>query len=273
VDKSGVACEMTRTGPDRRKGLIMKVLDYRNAFAIYSSACEDVPRNTCRVQILARCTLIEHGEPGKAFHLGKECIGEYCYDAERGIAQEPTSEVCLIFCEGPTALAKKFAGHERDVVQIADMGQKRKGFDGSRSHWTDLRYILPEEEGTALGNAEEVIASTLEGAPMVGRTTLTDEARGRRAVLEYPIPYINVHPPIARFQVDVGPILFPDLASDEEPPVARLELAYVMFNEFDKAEFALRVPTRIGEDEAAVTLHYSKVVRMEATNELFRVGE
>jgi len=252
---------------------MMKALNYRNAFAIYSSACEDAPDNTCRVQILATCTLIE-GESGeKVFYLGKECIGEYCYDAQRGIAQEPTSEVCIIFCEGPTALVKKFAGHERDVVQIADMGQKRRGFDGRRSHWIDLRYVLPDAEATALESADEVIAATLEGAPMVGRTTLTDAARGRSAVLEYPIPYINVHPPMKRFQVDVGPILFTDLASDEEPPVARLELAYVMFNEFDKAECAIRVPTPIGENEAAVTLHYSKVLRMEAKNELFRVGE
>jgi len=253
---------------------MMKVLNYRNAFAIYSSACEDVPDNTCRVQILAKCTLIEEdGGPERDFYLGKECIGEYCYDAQRGIAQEPTSEVCLIFCEGPTALVKKFASHERDVVQIADMGKKRTGFDGRRSHWIDLRYILPEEEATALVSAEEVIAATLEGAPMVGRTTLTDAARGRRAVLEYPIPYINVHPPMKRFQVDVGPILFTDLASDEEPPVARLELAYVMFNEFDRAEFAVRAPTPIGHDETAVTLHYSKVLRMVVKNELFSVGE
>ena len=45
----------------------------------------------------------------KDFYLGKECIGEHCYDAARGIAQEPTSEVCIIFCEGATALLKKFA--------------------------------------------------------------------------------------------------------------------------------------------------------------------
>ena len=160
---------------------------------------------------------------------------------------------------------------ERDVVQIADMGQKRKGFDGRRSHWIDLRYVLPEGEATALASAEEVIAATLEGALMVGRTTLADIASGRSAVMEYPIPYINVHPPIKRFQVDVGPILFADLASDEEPLVARLNLAYVMFNEFDKAEFALRVATPIGEDETTVALHYSKVVRMEGKNELFRL--
>ena len=250
----------------------MKTLDFQNAFAIYSSACEDMPDNTCRVQILATCKLFEGEGPGKDFYLGKECIGEYCYDAKRGIAQEPTSEVCIIFCEGETALLKKFAGHERDVVQIADMGEKRRNFDGSRSHWLGQRYILPEAEATALGSGEEIIASTLAGAPLVGRTTLTDEARGRRAVLEYPIPYINVHPPIARFQVDVGPILFGDLSSDEEPPVARLALAYVMFNTFDKVEFAIRVPAQIGEGDGAVTLHYAKVVRMEAKNELFRLG-
>jgi hypothetical protein len=151
------------------------------------------------------------------------------------------------------------------------MGEKRTNFDGSRSHWLEQRYMLPETEATALGNGEEVIAATLGGTAIVGRTTLTG-TDGRRAELLYPIPYMNVHPPIGGFQVDVGPILLPDLTSVEEPPVARMSLAYIMFNTFDRIELAIRVPTRIGEDEGAVTLHYAKVVRMEAKNELFGLG-
>ena len=104
---------------------------------------------------------------------------------------------------------------------------------------------------------------------MVGRTELIDHARGRRAVLEYPIVYMNVHPPQNRFQVDVGPILFPDLESKEESSIQRLQLAYVMYNQLDKAEFAIRVPTRVTEGQTAVTLHYSKVVKMAAESELF----
>ena len=68
-------------------------------------------------------------------------------------------------------------------------------------------------------------------------------------------------------------ILFPDLASKEEPAVARLKLAYIMFNQLDKAEFAIRVLTPIEGAKNAVTPHYSKVIRMQAKNELFSLTE
>ena len=235
----------------------MQLLDYHNAYFIYSSATEGVPDNTCRVQILAQCTLTDSDTPRK-FYLGKECIGEYCYNDDQGIAQVPTSEVSLIFCEGPTALIKKFADHANDVLQITDMNESRVGFDGSRSHVLSMDPLLRFAAARPLTTATQIIEATIAGEAMVGRTTLG------HAVLEYPIPYINVHPPIDRFQVDIGPILLP--GADVDPPVARFDLAYVMFNTFDTAEFAVRVPTRLGDYE---TLHYSEVRRISAINELF----
>ena len=241
----------------------MQTLDYRNSYVIYSSDNEGVPDNTCRVQVLARCTLTD-GDKAQEFYLGKECIGEYCYDDIRGIAQEPTSEVCLIFCEGPTALIKKFADHASDVVQIADMDKPRVGFDGSRSRWLSMDLLLRFVDARSLTTAKQITEATMTGKAMVGRTTLDN------AVLEYPIPYINVHPPIDRIQVDVGPILLPDADPSIDLPVARLELAYVMFNTFDKAEFAVRAPTNLGDLE---TLHYSDVRRVAARNELFELSD
>ena len=84
--------------------------------------------------------------------------------------------------------------------------------------------------------AEQVIEATLDGRPLVGRTTIYGQ-NGRRAALEYPIVYMNVHPPIQSFQVDVGPILFTDVqAWDPNCPVVGLEMAYVMYNTFDRAD-------------------------------------
>ena len=54
--------------------------------------------------------------------------------------------------------------------------------------------------------------------------------------------------------------------------IYRLDLAYVMYNELDSAEFAVRTPTRVSESSEAETLHYSKVFRMGATNELFSLA-
>ena len=35
----------------------MKILDYRNCFTINHTARDGVPKNVCRTQLLAKCTL------------------------------------------------------------------------------------------------------------------------------------------------------------------------------------------------------------------------
>ena len=80
---------------------------------------------------------------------------------------------------------------------------------------------------------------------------------------------MNVHPPENRFQVDVGPILYPDFSSAAPSLVQRLQLAYVMYNRLDGVEFALRVPTQVTEGQSANTLHYSEVVKTGAPSALY----
>ena len=245
------------------------VLDYSRSFAINTSAQDGVERNTCRTQLLARCTLEDGGVP-RDYFLGKECIGEYMYQT-RGIAQVPTSEVCIIFSDEDSSLLKKFANHENDVVQAGEMMVPRKGFDGSFANWTSLQFVRRWRAGRRLVSVDAVIEATLTGEPMVARTTLATP-RGK-AVLEYPIPYINVHPPDARFQVDVGPILYPMPDSEARLMVERFHLAYVMYNSFDTAELALRVPTRLTAHGPEETLHYSKVIKPGARHEVFGLGD
>jgi hypothetical protein len=221
------------------------VLDYSRSFAINTSAQDGVERNTCRTQLLARCTLPDATGAAREFSLGKECIGEYMYQ-KRDIAQEPTSEVCIIFNTEDSSRLKKFANHESDVIQSGEMTVPPKGFDGSYANWTSLRLVDAWRAGRSLTSADAVIEATLAGEPMVGRTTLATKYGD--AVLEYQIPYVNVHSPERRFQVDVVPVLYPDTNRDAEWMVERFRLAYVMYNQLDTDEFAIRVPTRVIAD-------------------------
>ena len=250
----------------------MEVLDYHRCFAINTSARDGEERNTCRTQLLARCSIESKGaDQGEEFFLGKECIGEYMY-AQGGIAQVPTSEVCIVFGRKESSLLKRFANHENDVIQAGPVDVRRKCFDGSYAYWTDLRFSLNRSAARHLSTAEEIIDATLAGEVLLGRTTLVDAEGGGRAVLEYPIHYMNVHPPEERFQVDVGPILFPNFAATAGSLVEHLQLAYVMFNRLDEVEFALRVPTRVVEGQAAEVLHYSQVIKVRAESALFSLG-
>ena len=248
----------------------MQITDYRNSFVFTTAAVDGEEINTCRTQILAKCTLTNREtSESEEFLLGKECIGEAVYKNGR-IAHLPTSEVAIIFSDGMSALHKKFADHKDDVVQVGDTGAKRRGHEGSYAYWTDMTFDVRMAQCRRLVSRGEIIAATLESEPMVGRTTLDGDSWS--AVLEYPIVYMNVHPPTSGFQVDVGPVLLPAFGSEDEALVSRLDLAYVMYNELDIAEFAVRTPTRVSDSSEAETLHYSKVFRMGATNEIFSLA-
>jgi hypothetical protein len=73
-----------------------------------------------------------------------------------------------------------------------------------------------------------------------------------------------------RFQVDTGPLILPDFASTAEHPIERFDLAYVVYNGFDRAEFIRRKPIAIidGEPRLAQTTDYSRVEIVAARNEI-----
>jgi len=247
----------------------MNVLDYRSSFVTYTAAVDGEEKNTCRTQLQAGCTLTDAStNTSVQYHLGKECIGEYMYK-DIGIAQVPTSEVAIIISDKESSLQKKFADHTNDVVQSGPVDIRRKGFAGTYAYWTDFHFTLKSVEARPLQNTDEIIDATLAAEALVGRTTLNDTERGWSAILDYPIPYINVHPPGKRFQVDVGPILYPDFTSTAERLVDRLQFAYILYNQLDKAEFALRRATPIGAQQNTETLHYAQVVKVAAQSQLY----
>jgi hypothetical protein len=257
---------------DLTRELYMNVLDYHNSHIINTSATDGVESNTCRTQVLASCTMTEtDADQSYDFYLGKECIGEHMYK-EIGIAQVPTSEVCVIFSKTESSLLKKFANHDRDVVQSGPMDVAREGFAGGYAYWTDLQFMLKSTQARRLDSIDDIIAAVTAGDAMVGRTLLSEPELGWSATLEYPINYVNVHPPAKRFQVDVGPVLYPELDSTEAFIVDRVRLAYVMFNQFDAVEFAIREQTALNDDEQARTLHYSRVVKTAAASELYSLS-
>jgi hypothetical protein len=84
---------------------------------------------------------------------------------------------------------------------------------------------------------------------------------------------MNIHPPIKGFQVDVGPILFPDFAAAQDPTVSMFELAYILYNRLDKAEFAVREPTYPAAVNGVQVMHYAKVQYVNVRNELFSLDK
>jgi len=97
--------------------------------------------------------------------------------------------------------------------------------------------------------------------PLVGRTEIRDPNGRKRYVIEYPIGIVNSMREMQKFQVDTGPVLVPDFSNKAERDIDRLEMAYIIYNRLDRAEFILRRPTPIrdaGGREVARVLEYSE---------------
>ena len=59
---------------------------------------------------------------------------------------------------------------------------------------------------------------------------MSDEKTGLRAVIECPTKTMNIEPKRRLYQVDTGPVAYPDLSKLYDPPIDCLRLAFVAFN-------------------------------------------
>ena len=78
-----------------------------------------------------------------------------------------------------------------------------------------------------------------------------------------------------RFQVDTGPIIFPDFDIYSNYNIEKLQLAFVCYNNRTIAEFVSRVPTTVGNSDTneIETMEYSKIKRIEVDTKLYSCNE
>ena len=77
------------------------------------------------------------------------------------------------------------------------------------------------------------------------------------------------------YQVDTGPIAFPDLTKRYDPQIDCLQLAFIAFNAPHFADFVVEQPTPVIEDgqEKCKIYHYSSPFSMAAKNVVLAVGK
>ncbi len=125
---------------------------------------------------------------------------------------------------------------------------------------------MAEEE--ILADNEAIVKATLNNRLLNGRTTITDPAGRNRAIIEFPIKTMNANDIRNIYQVDTGPILLPDFKSQERRVVERFDLAYIAYSKPDEAYFVIQEPISVCGTEEPKVSHYSRVVRMDAENEV-----
>ena len=162
-------------------------------------------------------------------------------------------------------------GPEWSVVyrRHADLRDSYREIRRSQEWWNGQQYrLIVGSEVEELTSAAAVRAATYAAVPIVAQTHVRNEETGLQAIMEYPVKTMNTNRASDMYQVDTGPVAFPDLSQHRTRHVEALSLAFVVFNAPHFADFVLEAPTRVGDEQV---YHYSERVSLAAINKLYAV--
>jgi len=250
----------------------MNVTDFNRSYVRWTIAADPTDTrqpghmpwgNSVRIQIDALCTITDQstGE-SENFYLIAPCRKEWMY-RDRELIMDPGAEYRVIF------------SRDRQLdVAMSIRGQGDRPIPATTVAFTSLEFELSTAAANQLQTDLDVVPASAGRASIVARTEITNAKRGLTALLEYPIRTMNYHPERQRFQVDTGPLLFPDLSIETDQLIECCKLAHTVYNTFDYAEFVCRSLTPlIGDNPAEVSLfHYSAIHRLAVRHTLFALA-
>ena len=259
--------------PTTEKTAITDALDYSRSFMMWDAPYNPNDHrkpghmpwgNSARIQFDARCELTNDrtGEEEEYF-LITPCRTEWMYRSDT-LFQTPNYEYCGVWSRS-------------EFIGLGGAQHRKQGSGVPqyiKDNFTDFRLTTkPFPSVQVLENDEEIIDATLKDLLLIGRTEIRDDAQGISAVVEYPIKTMNIHPERKRFQVDTGPLLFPDFSRTVERQIEYFSIAFVCYNTFDLAEFVLRVPISVNDanTEISSVLEYSDILRLPTKNTILAV--
>lgn len=236
----------------------MKPLDYGRSLLIGNS-----PKNEVRFWVESRTRIIDEDTANTEDYVqAGSCKSERTF-AGKDLFQEDNYDFLPIF------------GPEYGVVfrRKAYLDPGYKSCVSAQDLWDGQKYHLVEgQDVQELTTNAAVLEATYEFAPIVAQTEIWNEQTKLRAIIEYPVKTMNTHREQNIYQVDTGPIAFPDLSKRWERHVDGLSLAFVAFNVPHFADFVIEVPTTIGEGDRTCEIHhYSQRLSLPTQNRLYAV--
>ena len=234
----------------------MNAIDFGRSFVTFVTPERG---NNARIQVEARIEFRDLAcETTEELYLLASCKGEHTY-AARDLFIQPNYDFCGVFNETQFSIIRTRFG---DSAFVADCGPVQPRFE---KVYTQI-VRRPAEK---LESVREVVEATLAGELLIARTELTSPDGGRTCLLEYPIKTMNANDIVPIYQVDTGPVPFPEWDSSAAVLAGRFRLAFVAFNAPDFADFVVLTPTELAP--GALTPHYSEVVSLAARNEVWRI--
>ncbi len=239
----------------------MDIIDYGLSYVNGSS-----PNNSLRLWVESRCRIIDenNGTTEEYVQCGA-CKSEDTF-AEKDLFYEENYDFIPIFGPNDELVfrRKAYLNDNYRTTYPADRLWGRKSLD----------YVTPPVVQELKTNAD-IRAATHGNLPLVSQTEIWKDATGLRAIIECPIKTMNICDGKDIYQVDAGPILFPDLADRDRKFVETVKLAFVAFNVPHFADFVCEVPTPIIEDSRKICriYHYSERHSLPAKNRIYCIGK
>jgi len=239
------------------------VIDYGKSFF-----CNTAEFNSVRMWIESRTTIFDtlSGE-SKTYYQGASCKSENTF-GESELFYEDNYDFLPIFGDGQVLVFRRFVDKRGDTYKSVKKMEEMWGAN-------PVLYSPVPEVVIELDSFEKIRDASAAGIPIVTQTEFHNNETGLRAIIEAPCKTMNISHPKKMYQVDTGPVAFPDLSKRYDTPIKSLSLAFIAFNKPHFADFVIEAPTPImnGDKEVGIVYHYSKRLTLQVKNRIFGLGK
>ena len=135
-----------------------------------------------------------------------------------------------------------------------------------------IQHLQEHTRSKNLVSPDEIIRFTHEFYPVVAQTEIRNDDTELCAIIEYPVKTLNIRKSDNAYQIDTGPVAFPNLALRHERLVDSISLAFVAFNAAHFADFVVEESTPIGNTQETIethVYHFSRRISLAASNRLY----
>lgn len=236
----------------------MRPLDYGLSFI-----CNTSPVNSVRFWVESRTRVLDDtaGTVTDYWQCGS-CKSEFTF-AEKDLFMPDNYDFLPILGGGSWLVFRR-------LPTLSDRYRQVQPFD---KMWGEPVMKLKEvPDPVLLETWEEIRDATAAALPIVTQTEIANEETGLRAIIECPCKTMNISIEKQMYQVDTGPVVFPDLTKRYDSQMDCLSLAFIAFNAAHFADFVVEQPVKVGESEEAQTYHYTNPFSLPSVNRVFALG-
>lgn len=256
---SCLAGQAVTAAPDAPEAAKTRCLDYGRSFI-----CGTAPMNNVRFWVESRTTIYDKSGAPTDYYQCASCKSENTF-----------GEKDLFLADNYDFLPILGGGYWLVFRRPARISDRYRTVRKAEEIWGEPRLLLHEAaDAVPLETFEKIRDATSAGLPLVSRTEIRDEQTGLRAVVECPVKTMNISIDKSMYQVDTGPIAYPDLSKPADPQIDCLRLAFVAFNAPHFADFIVEQPTALVEQgqEKGQFYHFSAPFSLPAKNSLLALG-